>query len=290
MPFARFRVAGLLILLTVATGYAFQTAQSSPPNRPFPAGVQKVSEASPALSPPDALKTFYMAPGYRIELVASEPLVQDPIVMDWDTEGRAWVLEMPGFVPNLTAPEPNMEPIGRVVVLQDTNGDGTMDKRTVFADGLILARSLKVLDKGVLVAEPPNVWLMHDTNGDLKMDTKELVTDQYGRREARVEQNANDFHWGLDNWMYTANGDVYLRLKDGKFEVRKTLMRGEWGVTHDDAGRIYRNTNESSVHVDFVPTPYFSRNPNLLRTRGSYEALRDDENLVNVVWPVFVTR
>ena len=75
-------------------------------------------------------------------------------------------------------------------------------------------------------------------------------------------------------------------MKNGKFEVRKTLMRGEWGVTHDDAGRIYRNTNESSVHVDFVPTPYFLRNPTLVRTRGSYEALRDDANAVNVVWPV----
>ena len=137
----------------------------------------------------------------------------------------------------------------------------------------------------MLVGEPPNAWLMHDTNGDLRMDTKELVTDQYGRREARVEQNANDFEWGLDNWMYTADSDIYMRFKNGKFEVQKTLSRGEWGATHDDAGRIYRNTNESSVHVDFVPTSYFARNPNLLRTRGSYEALRDDENLVNVVWP-----
>ena len=68
------------------------------------------------------------------------------------------------------------------------------------------------------------------------MDTKEKVTDKYGRREGRVEQNANAFHWSLDNWMYTANGDMFLRLKNGKFEVRKTLSRGEWGVTHDDAG------------------------------------------------------
>jgi putative membrane-bound dehydrogenase-like protein len=166
-----------------------------------------------------------MAPGYHLELVASEPLVQDPIVMDWDPQGRLWVVEMPGFVPDLQAPEPNEEPIGKIVVLEDTNHDGRMDKRTVFADGLVLARAIKVLDAGVLVAEPPNVWLMKDTNGDLKMDKKELVTDQYGRREARVEQNANSFLWGFDNWMYTANGDVMIRFKDGKFEVRKTLSR-----------------------------------------------------------------
>ncbi len=283
MSLTRARAAALFLFAAVLT---VSGQQSSPLNRPWPPEVQKVSPDSPALSPADALKTFYMPPGYKIELVASEPLIQDPIVMDWDRQGRIWVVEMPGFVPNLDAPEPYMEPIGKVVVLEDTDKDGVMDKRTVFADGLVLARSLKVLDRGILVGEPPNAWLMRDTNGDLKMDTKESITDLYGRREARVEQNTNDFYWGMDNWMHTANADTFLRLKNGKFEVRKTLMRGEWGVTQDDAGRIYRNTNESSVHVDFVPTPYFLRNPALVRTRGSYEALRDEANAVNVVWPV----
>ncbi len=281
--FRRLRAIALVVAATAVTTYG---SQSSTAQRQWPPAVQPVSDESPALSPADAMKTFFTAPGYRLELVASEPLVQDPILMDWDPDGRIWVVEMPGFVPNLAAQEPNMAPIGRIVVLEDVNDDGKMDKRTVFADGLVLARALKVLDKGVLVGEPPNAWLMHDTNGDLKMDTKELVTDTYGRREARVEQNTNDFHWSLDNWMYTANGDTLMRLKNGKFEVLKTLSRGEWGVTHDDAGRVFRNTNESSVHVDFVATPYYMRNPNLLRTRGSYEALRDDANAVNVVWPV----
>ncbi len=282
MLLARFRMTALAIAATAVSALGYQ---STSPGGHWPQPVQSGPPGSPALSPAAAMKTFSMPPGYRLELVASEPLVQEPIVMDWDPEGRLWIVEMPGFVPSLSAPEPFTEPVGKVVVLEDANNDGTMDKRTVFAEGLILARALKVLERGVLVGEPPNAWLMRDTNGDLRMDTKELVTDLYGSRDARVEQNANDFEWGLDNWMHTANSDMYLRLKNGRFEVQKTLMRGEWGVTHDDAGRIYRNTNESSVHVDFVPTPYFMRNPNLLRTRGSYDALRDDENLVNVVWP-----
>jgi mono/diheme cytochrome c family protein/glucose/arabinose dehydrogenase len=283
MLLARLRTIAVLVTVGGITGLGSQASQ---PNRPWPPPLQQVAADSPALSPADALKTFFMPPGYRIELVASEPLVQDPIVIDWDRQGRLWAVEMPGFVPNLQAPEPNLDPIGRVVVLQDTDRDGVMDKRTVFADGLALARSLKVLERGVLVAEPPNVWLMKDTDGDLRMDSKELVTNAYGRREGRPEQNANEFYWALDNRMHTALSDVYLHLKNGKFEVQRTLPRGEWGVTQDDAGRIYRNVNESALHVDLVPTPYFLRNPNLLRTRGSYEVLRDDDNAINTVWPV----
>jgi hypothetical protein len=258
------RVRAILIRLSTAivTGYGYPR-QSSQPDRPWPPELQKVTADSPVLPPAEAVKTFFMPPGYRVELVASEPLIRDPIVVDWDPQGRLWAIEMPGFVPELRTPEPNLEPIGRVVVLQDTDRDGKMDKRTVFADGLVLARSLKVLDRGVLVAEPPNVWLMRDTTGDLQMDTKELVTDAFGRRDAHPEQNANEFYWGLDNRMHSAISDTYLRLKAGKFEVLPTLPRGEWGVTQDDGGRIYRNTNESALHVDFVPTAYFARNPNL---------------------------
>jgi hypothetical protein len=105
---------------------------------------------------------LFLPPGYSIELVASEPLVQDPVAIDWDPEGRLWVVEMSGYMRNIAGSN-ERDPVGRVAVLQDENGDGRMDKRTVFADGLVLARAVKVLDRGVLVGEPPNAWLMRDT-------------------------------------------------------------------------------------------------------------------------------
>jgi glucose/arabinose dehydrogenase len=281
---SRFHPASLLLLLFVSM--ASLAGQTSIPNRPWPPGLQPVGNTSPPLTPEEALKTFFMPPGYRVELVASEPLIQEPVALDWDTAGRLWAVEMPGFMADITGSNEH-DPIGRVVVLEDTNHDGLMDKRTVFAEGLVLARSVKVLDRGVLVAEPPNVWLMKDTDGDLRMDAKELVTDQYGRFEGDPQNNANGFYWGLDNRMYTAGqSDIQLRLKDGVFEVQKTLQRGEWGVSQDDGGRTYRNTNESALHVDLVQTSYYARNPNLLRTRGSYERLADDNPDLNVVWPV----
>jgi mono/diheme cytochrome c family protein len=181
-------------------------------------------------------------------------------------------------------------PIGRIVVLEDVDGDGRMDKRTVFQDGLVLARWLEVLDRGVLVAEPPNLWLLRDTDGDLRADRKELVTDQYGRREANVEHNANSLLWALDNAIYTSEIDIDVRLRNGKFDVRRTLTRGQWGITQDDAGRIFRNTNESALHVDLVSAHYYMRHPNLLRTRGSYESLTGPNGELNETWPIRPTR
>jgi mono/diheme cytochrome c family protein len=244
--------------------------------------------ASPVLSPADEMKTFHLPPGYRVELVASEPMVQEPVALDWDQEGRLWVVEMLGYIQDLPATT-EREPSGRISVLEDLDGDGRMDKKTVFLDGLVLPRAIKVLDRGVLVGEPPNLWLARDSNGDLRADGKDLVTGAYGRLEANVEHNANTLLWALDNWIHTSETDIYLRQRNGAFEIRKTLARGQWGASQDDYGRIYRNTNESVLHVDVVPTPYYARNPNLMRTRGSYEPLRGDKNEVNVVWPAHAT-
>ncbi len=273
MRLMRFRVLALPAL-AAALGVSLYGQQRSPANRPWPPALQRLGPDSPPLSPAESLSTFYMPPGYHIELVASEPLIQDPVAIDWDPDGRLYAVEMTGFVRDLQTPEPNLDPIGRVVVLEDTNGDGTMDKRTVFADQLKLPRAVKVLDRGVLVGEPGSLSLMRDTNGDLRADTKELVTGAYGRLLGSVEGNGNSLLWGLDNWMHTAGSvEVYLRLKDGKFDVRQTLSRGEWGASQDDAGRIYRNTNESALHVDLVPTPYFARNPSLLQNSRQLRAV-----------------
>jgi hypothetical protein len=281
MLMTRTRAVALLVMAAVGTASGHQAT------RQFPPPLQTVTQESPVLSPDEEMKTFFMPPGYHVELVASEPMVMDPILIDFDADGRMWAIEVPGYMPEINPSDAvERQPTARIVVLEDTDNDGKMDKRTVFADGLVLPRAMKVLDHGVLVGEPPNVWLMRDTNGDLKMDTKELVTNTFGRLESSVEHNANSLFWGMDNWMYTSEVDTQLRLKDNKFEVTKTLSRGQWGATQDDAGRIYRNTNESVLHVDVVPTRYYTRHPTLLRTRGSYESLEGDNNEVNATWPV----
>ena len=224
-----------------------------------------------------------MPPGYHAQLVAAEPLIESPIIIDFDPDGRMWVLELQAFLPD-TSGRDTQDPICDVAVLEDVDGNGTMDKRTVFADGLVLPRALKVLDHGVLVGEPPNLWLMKDTNGDLKADTKDVVYKNYGRFIGGVEHNANGLLWAMDNVLYTSEWNENLRFKDGKFEVMPSLSRGQWQSSQDDAGRVYRNVNDAPLFIDYTPARYFVRNPNVARTRGLYESLIDQVEAV--VYPI----
>ena len=283
MSIRRTRLALSLTLVSCASLGVMHAFQSGT----WPPAVRKTPEKAPALSAEAELKTFSLPPGYAVQLVAKEPLVIDPIAIDFDADGRLWVLEMQGFMPD-TSGRDSREPINDVAVLEDVNGDGVMDKRTVFAEGLVLPRALKVLDRGVLVGEPPNLWLMKDTNGDLKADTKELVSNTYGRAEGNIEHNANSLFWAMDNVIYTSEHDWHLQLKNGKFETIPTLSRGQWGASMDDAGRVYRNVNDSPLFVDYLAARYYTRNPNLARTRGLYDSLITREE--SIVWPTRATR
>ena len=217
-------------------------------------------------------KLFHTVPGYHLELVAAEPLVQDPVAVDFDPDGRMYVVEMRGFMPNLAGTGED-QPVGRIVVLEDTNGDGKMDKSTVFMDSLVLPRAVKVLEHGVLVAAPPNLWLVHDTNGDLRADTKELIRSDYGG-PGNPEHLPNGLMWGIDNWIHNANYGGQFRVgDDGKLVYRKTPDEGQWGLSQDESGRIYRNSNEDPLRADLVSSHYAMRNRALPTPRGIYEQL-----------------
>jgi mono/diheme cytochrome c family protein/glucose/arabinose dehydrogenase len=268
-------------VLGLAAAIAGQGTAKVPGNIWPPA--RKQMEKSIALDPEAEMKTFSMPPGYRVELVASEPMIESPILMDFDPDGRLWVLEMLTFLPD-TSGRDSREPLNRVSVLEDSNGDGKMDKKTVFADKLSMPRALKVLDHGVLIGEPPNLWLMKDTDGDLKADTKDLVVNTYGNPNGGIEHNANGLFWAMDNVMYSSEHVWDLRWRNGKLEPVPALSRGQWQVSQDDAGRIYRNVNDSPLFVDYTPSRYFLRNPNSARTRGLYEWLIEQADAT--VYPV----
>ena len=276
-------VLGLITtgVLGLAVAIAAQGPAKVPGNAWPPAKPQMPT--SIALSPQDEMKTFSLPPGFHAELVASEPLIDSPILMDFDADGRLWVVEMPTFLPDMTGRD-SKEPLDRVSVLEDTDGDGVMDKKTVFADKLAGPRALKVLDHGVLIGDPPNLWLMKDTDGDLKADTKDLVVTTFGNPNGGIEHNANSLFWAMDNVMYSSEHVFDLKWTKGKLESLPALSRGQWTVSQDDAGRVYRNVNDSPLFVDYTPSRYFLRNPNGVRTRGLYELLIEQADAT--VYPV----
>ncbi len=116
----------------------------------------------------DALSTFQVADGFKIELIAAEPLISDPVDMEIDEYGRMYVVEMHGYPLDLAGS-------GKIILLTDTDGDGNMDKRTVFAEGLKLPTSVMRWKKGILVTDAPNIIYLEDTDGDGIANLKDTI-------------------------------------------------------------------------------------------------------------------
>lgn len=218
-------------------------------------------DESPPLSPEEALRSFELAdPELEIELVAAEPLVQDPIAIQFDAEGRLWVVEMLGFMQDIDGTGEN-DPVGRVSVLTDDDGDGQMDRGTVFLDSLVMPRALAVVEDGLLVAENIPLWLARDTDGDNTADERILIDSTYGG-SGMPEHSANGLWRGLDNWYYNAKSHYRYRKTETGWVKDSTEFRGQWGIAHDDAGRLFYNYNWSQLHGDLVPPGTIGRNPN----------------------------
>ncbi len=232
---------------------------------------------SPVLSPEEALASFRLPPGFRIELVAAEPLVEDPVTAVWDEHGRLWAAELRGYMHDAEGTDENAG-LGRIVVLQDEDGDGKMDRSTVFLDGLVMPRSIAHVQGGVLIAEPPKIWFCQDTDGDLVCDAKTQVYDSYGQRDA-ASRTASGLVRAIDNWIYSSRHPVRFQWRGGKLVGQTDAYRGDFGVAQDDFGRIYANANSSWLHVDLVPAAYFLRHPALQRPAGIYERVVADQSV-----------
>lgn len=243
-----------LVLLVVAGVVAWQVLQG-----PDPAEVLARVEVPPApvLAPAQALEAFRVAPGFRVELVASEPLVVDPVAMDWDDQGLLYVVEMRGYMPTLDG-SGEEEPVGRVVILEDTDGDGVMDRRDVFLDGLVMPRAVAVVPEGVLVGAPPDLFLCRDTTGDRVCDAKTRVLD-YAAEGDNPEHLENGLLLGMDGWIYNAKSERRFRVHDGGIEEQRTVFRGQWGIAQNDDGQFFYNHNSGLLYGDAFPGEYLMR-------------------------------
>ncbi len=241
-------------------------------------------------SPEEEMKTFQLAPGFHIELVASDPLIGDPVAMTIGPDGRLWVVEMRGFMADLDG-HGEESPVGRVVVLEDTDGDGKMDKCTVFLDGLVLPRAIMLVGDGALIGAPPHLWYCRDTNGDGRADEKIELASNYGtlnnplRPElGNPEQEPNTPLWAIDNWIYNAHYTRKFRYDGGKWTTGVTTFRGQWGLTQDNDGHFFYNSNQDPLRADILNTSYTGRNPNHPQCGGVNVQVYTDQ----LVWPARV--
>lgn len=211
--------------------------------------------AVPMLSPGESMAKTEVAPGFKLELVAAEPMVEEPVCMAWGPDGELYVAEMHTYMLDVDMKDED-EPVSRVVKLVDTNGDGKMDKRTIYLDKVRLPRAILTLDSKVLIGAPPNLWLCEDTNNDGVADKKEIVYENYGDLKRNVEHDINGLQWNLDNWIYNAKSSVRLKYKDGKIEDDHVVNAGQWGHTINDRGERFNTTNTVPSISSFFPAKY----------------------------------
>jgi mono/diheme cytochrome c family protein/glucose/arabinose dehydrogenase len=236
---------------------------------------------APFLTPDEALKSFQLAPGFVIEPVVTEPLVEMPVALKFDPDGRMWVCEMRGYMPDIDG-KGEETPQGRIVILEDTDNDGRVDKRTVFLDKLLLPRALCLTKDGLLFADQKNL-LFIQRNGLLAQGTPEVVDKSYAT-SGNVEHKANALLLGLDNWIYSSKSDRRYRRIEGKWVMEPTMFRGQWGLTKDNHGHLYHNNNSNLLYGDRLLPNTVHGNPGSKMSANIGERIGN-----NRVWPSRVT-
>ncbi len=195
-------------------------------------------------TPAAALKALHPRPGFEVEQTAAEPLVADPIAMAWGPDGKLWVVEMGDYPLGLDG----KGTFGGVVrFLEDDDGDGRYDRSTVFLEGLGFPTGVAPWRKGVLVACAPDIFYAEDTDGDGRADRREVLFT--GFNQGNQQHRTNGLNWGLDGWLYCANGD-----SGGHIKSLKT------GDELDLGGRDYRIRPDEGLIDPQLGVSQFGRN------------------------------
>lgn len=242
----------------------------------FIAGFQNISLNEPRFS----LSDYQVEEGFKLSLIASEPLLSAPVSLDFDNKGRMWVVEMIGYMPNLEGIGEE-EPNGRIVILEDLNKDGVADRGKVFLDGLVLPRALAHVYGGLLYVDGPKLWFVEIIND--KPGKKTLVDPVYAEG-GNVEHSSNGLMMNIDNWIYNANYNFRYQLRNGKWIKEPTTSRGQWGITHDNFGRLYYNNNSTNLQGDYVLPNTVIRNKYFKPLIAEHQRLANDR-----VYPIHPT-
>ncbi|HEY4311955.1 MAG TPA: PVC-type heme-binding CxxCH protein [Pirellulales bacterium] len=223
----------------------------------------------------DAVGTFVVAPGFHVELTAAEPLVEDPIALAFDENGRLFVVEMQDYSEDAEGR------LGKVRLLTDTDGDGRFDTSTVFADNLSWPTAVICYDGGVFIGAAPDILFCKDNDGDGHADVTQKVFTGFGR--SNVQGLLNSFAWGLDNRIHGATSSagatvrrandekakpVVLSGRDFAFDPRTLALSptsggGQYGMSFDKWGHKYVCSNSDHIQRVMFEDRYVARNPYL---------------------------
>lgn len=225
--------------------------------------------------PKIGLEGYKVEKGFDLDLVASEPFLDAPVAMDFDSKGRLWVAEMPGFMESLQGRGEN-DPTGSIKILEDLNSDGVIDHTNTFLDSLTMPRALKLVYGGLLYVEPPNLFFV-EIEGD-RPGKRTLVDSSYAP-QGNPEYQPNGLVLNIDNWIYSAKSNFRYRRKNGKWLKQPTTNRGQWGISYDNFGRLYYNHNSQQLLGDYVLPNRLIRNKFFVPEYGLNRLLTDDQRV-----------
>ncbi|MEO6036495.1 MAG: PVC-type heme-binding CxxCH protein, partial [Verrucomicrobiota bacterium] len=261
----------------------------------YPEGGPTAPEKSAAL--------IKIHPDFNLNLVAAEPLIEKPISLDWDAAGRLWIAETPEYPNGLKiaahkdSPEKENRPArDRISILEDSNGDGLMDKKTVFFEGLELVTSLVFYKDGVIVSQAPDIYWLRDTDGDGKADKKITLFTGFGTKDTHAV--ISNLRWGLDGWIYAtvgySRGDIYsgdrkthfgnisdgvIRFRPDGSAIEQFSSKGSntWGVDVAPDGEVFFSQANGN-HVDHVVMPESALARGRLEGTTSFKVIEDHKS------------
>ena len=217
----------------------------------------------------ESQKHMVVPKGFRVELVASDPDIKRPICMNWDEQGRLWIAETVDYPHNIQE-SGSGNGNDRLIICEDTNGDGKVDKFTVFADKLSIPAGFTFYKGGVIVFEGRKTVFLKDTDGDGKADVREIMFGTWGQRD--THGGVSNMHYGLDNWIWAMQGyndskvnvggenhrfrQGFFRFKPDatKLEFLRSTNNNTWGIGFSEEGLVFGSTANGNPSV-YLPIP-----------------------------------